>query len=123
MEKFAALVNSLARRGIPVMLLLGPMEDDPPVDPENADRIITLRPESVRDLGALVSSAKLFVSADTGPMHLAAAVGTVCLSIFTEAVRERFAPLGDNHKVLHDPDGRLDPDTVAEEIARMVVRT
>jgi ADP-heptose:LPS heptosyltransferase len=121
-ERFAALVDFLVQRGAAILLILGPMEEDLPTNPENASRIIRQRPAAVRELGAILAQASLFISGDTGPMHLAAAVGVPCLSIFTEPAFDRYAPVGYEHKVLFDPDGRLDPETVADEAARMEER-
>lgn len=56
------------------------------------------------DLGQLatvLAQLDLLVTNDSGPMHLAAAVGTPCLALFgpTDPVRTR--PVGEAHQVLH----------------------
>ena len=55
---------------------------------------------TLKQLGALVQKAKLFISGDTGPLHITAAVGTPTVSLFGPTNPERYAPLGDLHIVL-----------------------
>jgi ADP-heptose:LPS heptosyltransferase len=63
------------------------------------------------DLGALVgllAGARLFVSGNTGPMHLAAAVGTPTVSLFSplrSGAPRRWGPVGNRSAVLV-PEGR-----------------
>ena len=44
-------------------------------------------------LAAVLEQLNLFITGDTGPMHLAAAVGTPVLAIFGPSLPTRFAPL------------------------------
>ena len=75
-----------------------------------ADRIITTAagtahiapPTSLPELAALAQRAKLFVSADTGPLHLAAAVGAACIGLFGPMPAERNGPYGDEHIALQN---------------------
>ncbi|MCR4410788.1 MAG: glycosyltransferase family 9 protein [Thermoguttaceae bacterium] len=54
-------------------------------------------PTSLRELAALARQARLFVGCDTGPLHLAAAVGTPCVGLFGPWPAERNGPYGPNH--------------------------
>jgi len=54
-------------------------------------------PTSLRELAALVRRAVLFVGSDTGPLHLAAAVGTRCVGLFGPMPAERNGPYGPGH--------------------------
>ena len=49
---------------------------------------------SLCELAALARRARLFVSSDTGPLHLAAAVGTPCIGLFGPMPAERNGPYG-----------------------------
>ena len=51
---------------------------------------------SLVELAAL-SARQLFVSANTGPLHLAAAVGTPCVGLFGPMAGERNGPYGPQH--------------------------
>ncbi len=55
-----------------------------------------------RESAAVLAQARIFVGHDSGPMHLAAAVGTPCVAIF--AARNppgQWFPLGEGHEVLY----------------------
>ncbi|MGI6420199.1 MAG: glycosyltransferase family 9 protein [Thermoguttaceae bacterium] len=52
---------------------------------------------SLRDLAALCRRASLFVGSDTGPLHLAAAVGTACVGLYGPMPAERNGPYGPQH--------------------------
>jgi ADP-heptose:LPS heptosyltransferase len=51
-------------------------------------------PTSVRELAAVARRARLMISSDTGPLHLAAAVGTPCVGLFGPMPAERNGPYG-----------------------------
>ena len=57
----------------------------------------------VRELAACLEKCDLFLTNDTGPMHIAAAVGTPTVSLFGPGNHIRFQPLGGSHQTLrHD---------------------
>jgi len=51
---------------------------------------------NLRQLGAVLQQCDLFIGNDSGPMHLAAAVGTRVIGLFGPGSPERFGPFGDN---------------------------
>jgi heptosyltransferase-1 len=55
---------------------------------------------SMKQLAALMRSADLVLSNDSGPMHLAAAMGTPVVGIFTCTSPERSGPPGDMHRLV-----------------------
>ncbi len=57
---------------------------------------------SVRESAAVLEAARLFVGHDSGPMHLAAAVGTTCVAIFSSRnLPGEWFPHGRQHHVLY----------------------
>jgi ADP-heptose:LPS heptosyltransferase len=54
-------------------------------------------PTSLRELAAVTRRGALFVGSDTGPLHLAAAVGTPCVGLFGPMPAERNGPYGAQH--------------------------
>jgi ADP-heptose:LPS heptosyltransferase len=103
-EKFAQLADRLVlERNALVILTGGP-----------ADRGVTgrirgmMRQQAVdwagettlRELAALASLADLFVTTDTGPMHLAAAAGARVLALFGPTAPWRTGPYGSGHIVV-----------------------
>jgi len=55
---------------------------------------------SLLQLGALLKRCSVVVSADTGPMHMATAVGTPVVALFGAADPARTGPVGEGHLVL-----------------------
>jgi heptosyltransferase III len=55
-----------------------------------------------RESAALLRSAQIFLGHDSGPMHLAAAMGVPCVAIFSARNLPRiWFPYGDGHRVLY----------------------
>ncbi len=52
---------------------------------------------TLKELVALLAAARLVIGADTGPIHIAAAIGTPTVSIFRVTDRLRTGPPGDKH--------------------------
>lgn len=61
------------------------------------DRALVWPRGDLKDLTALLAKADLVVGSDTGPVHIAAAVGTSTVSIFRVTDPKRNAPRGVNH--------------------------
>ncbi len=58
---------------------------------------------SLGELGALLRKSEFLVTGDTGPMHIAAAVGTRVLALYGPISPIRSGPVGEGHRVLiHD---------------------
>jgi heptosyltransferase-1 len=55
---------------------------------------------TLKEIVALVSEASAMVTNDSGPMHVAAAVGTPVVAIFGPTSAERTGPYGHGHRVL-----------------------
>jgi len=56
------------------------------------------------DLGQLatvMASLDLLVTNDSGPMHMAAALGVPCLAVFGSTDPRRTRPVGDSHRILY----------------------
>ena len=107
-ERYAYVADEIKRRwGIPVVLT-GSKSDLP-----LANQIATLMREnpvvlcgslSLRQLIAVLAGSLLYVGNDTGPMHIAASVGTKAVAIFSARdFPNRWSPTGDGHLTLrHD---------------------
>ncbi len=52
---------------------------------------------TLSQLAALARRARLFVGSDTGPLHLAAAVGTPCVGLYGPWPAEKHGPYGPQH--------------------------
>lgn len=52
---------------------------------------------TLRQLGAMIEKCDLFLSNDTGPMHIAVAVKTTTVGLFGPGDHVRFQPIGEKH--------------------------
>lgn len=59
-------------------------------------------PTSIRELAALIRRASIFAGGDTGPLHMAAALGRNCLALMGPTNPVRNGPWGKGHAVLHE---------------------
>ena len=57
---------------------------------------------SLCELAALCRRAVIFVGSDTGPLHLAAAVGTACVGMYGPMSARRNGPYGSRHVALQE---------------------
>ncbi|MFM9059646.1 MAG: glycosyltransferase family 9 protein [Planctomycetaceae bacterium] len=106
-ERFAAAARAVARRdGQPVVVVWGG-----PQEMAAAERIVAAAggdaiaapATSLQDLGELCRLARTFVSGDTGPLHLAAALGTPCVGLFGPVAASRNGPYGAGHVCVEPP--------------------
>jgi ADP-heptose:LPS heptosyltransferase len=107
-ERFAAVCDQIQESGAAQLLMLcGPRERDR-VDAVTG-RMRTEVPVfeevlPIRELAALLAEVDLIVGNDSGPMHLAAAVGTRVVALFGGASPVQWGPLGEGHTVLRVAD-------------------
>lgn len=114
--RFRALAERLCHdHGAHVLVLWGPREHEaaraiaeiPPPRPALAP------PTDLHELAAVARRASVMVAADTGPLHLAAALGTPCVGLYGSTSAVRNGPYGTGHKVVVASDGRMDSVDVA----------
>jgi heptosyltransferase-3 len=114
-EQLIELIRRLRLRpGLGVVLFAGPEERDEAIRLRRdlGDSVVVAPQLGVRDFAALLSRCTLVVTGDTGPMHLAAAVGTPTVAVFHTTNARCYAPRGPLHRAVQ---------TSAEEIIGRVV--
>jgi len=119
---YAALVRRLERAGLPVVVSGGPADRDVVAALVVHARLAETQvaPDlTLRRLAALLHAARGFVGNDSGPSHLAAAVGTPTLALFGPTDAALWAPLGPRVAVLSGP-GPEAPDPWAGLTAERV---
>ena len=55
---------------------------------------------TILQLGALIEQCNLYLTCDSGPMHIAAAVGTPTIALFGPTNPQRHRPYGEGHHVI-----------------------
>ena len=69
-----------------------------------SDRVVNLVGKTdILQLGALLEKCELCISCDSGPMHIAAAVGTPTIALFGPTDPLRHRPYGVNHTIIEKP--------------------
>jgi ADP-heptose:LPS heptosyltransferase len=104
--RFAEVGAEMARTRGAKVVLIGSTADKPVLDAVRAawpsDVPFAQLPPDVDlvMLAAVLERLTLFITGDTGPMHLAAAVGTPVLAIFGPSLPTRYAPLSPRSRIV-----------------------
>jgi lipopolysaccharide heptosyltransferase I len=110
--RFSALAERLASEaGARLLLLWGPDEAFMARDIALAlpgHSALLAPPTDLGELTALLKRCRLMIANDTGPLHLAAALGTPALGLFGPTSAERNGPYGPCCRGLQSPDGTMD---------------
>ncbi|MFK5953342.1 MAG: glycosyltransferase family 9 protein [Desulfobacterium sp.] len=135
-EKFAILADLIQQKlGMTTVITGGPEDVDRGEMVENyaTGKVINLTGKtSLRELTGILSHAQGVVSCDTGPMHLAVALGTPTIALFGPSTPRRTGPYA-GEVIMASTDcspcnrrecphpwcmDRIDPETVYEHITR-----
>ncbi len=101
--KYAILCDKLAQKDYKVILTWGPGEQDTVdkiVDKTTNKPIIACN-TTVNQLTELISRCSLYVAGDTGPLHIAAALGVPTLALYGPSSPIRNGPYGQGHKIIY----------------------
>jgi ADP-heptose:LPS heptosyltransferase len=103
----AAAVEPLASAGIAPLVQWGPGEepDAARVVAESSGRALLAPPTDLAELAALIERARLFVGGDSGPLHLACAVGCPVVGVYGPTDPVVNSPWGVDFRVVA-PRGR-----------------
>jgi heptosyltransferase-1 len=103
-----------------VLVTWGPGEEPPARAIVEGAASAVLAPATDLDaLLALLRRASVVVAADTGPLHMAAALGTPCVGLYGPTSAVRNGPYGAGQRALSSPDGTmaaLSPATVLASV-------
>jgi heptosyltransferase-1 len=123
-ERYAAVAKALDGRGFSVLVNGGPGEEtlveaihhqsDGAAQPFNS---------SLTQLIALTRRVALMIGGDTGPLHLACALGRPVVGIYGPTDPARNGPFGTRSRVLRSPDSRRDHSRRAEPEAGLLTIT
>jgi ADP-heptose:LPS heptosyltransferase len=105
-DRFAEVITRLRAHKVTPLLVAGPGEQAVVNEiqanlPQAA--IAISRPLSIPQLAALFASGQALLCHDSGPMHLAAAVGTKVVALFSSQNVATWKPLGAGHITLQAP--------------------
>ncbi|MFU8707757.1 putative lipopolysaccharide heptosyltransferase III [Klebsiella aerogenes] len=104
-DKLARTIDTLAARGLPVILSAAPSKEETAY--MNELRAALTQPVfdlsgqlNLKELGALMKHARLYFGVDSMPMHLASAVGTPTVAIFGPTGAIKWSPWGVPYRVI-----------------------
>jgi lipopolysaccharide heptosyltransferase I len=109
-ERFRALAARLsAEADARVLLLWGPdeLEMARAIGAGLPVPALLAPPTDLHELTAVLRRVSLMVAGDTGPLHLAAALGTPALGLYGPTRAERNGPYGARCRGLQSPDGTM----------------
>ena len=101
----AAAAGRLAAAGITGLVVYGPGEEDDArrVVEQAGEGAVLAPPTDLATLAALVERARLFVGGDSGPLHLACALGCPVVGIYGPTDPRVNQPWGVPYRVVHPP--------------------
>jgi ADP-heptose:LPS heptosyltransferase len=104
-ERFATLASRIAAaHGLRAVVTWGPGERalaEEIVRSSGTSAILALETGSILDLAELLRRARLFVGCDTGPLHLASAVGVPSVALFGPKDPRVYGPYNPLHRVVY----------------------
>jgi heptosyltransferase-1 len=107
-ERYAAVAQGLIDRGLRVLVNTGPGEGPLAEDILQTAAAVTTLTCSLGQLIALTRRVALVIAGDTGPLHLACALGRPVVGIYGPTDPSRNGPFGTRFKVLRSPESRRD---------------
>jgi len=104
-SRFAGVAEALVRTRGATIVLTGTAAERALIDSVKnrlpADSVIDASGDiDLLELAAWLQQMDLFVTGDTGPMHLAATVGTPVVAIFGPSAPQRYAPTGPDDRIV-----------------------
>lgn len=106
-EKFAEIAETVREKYNAKILILWGKGDE--TDGEKLFSILREKsfyapPTSILEMSALISKCKFLIANDSGPMHIATALGTPVLSLHGPTAPQLQGPFGEKHEWINLPD-------------------
>ncbi len=102
-ERFTQVADLLLNMGM-MVVFSGGLQDVQGIEEISAamtGKAVSLAGKTtLKELAALYEQVDVLITTDTGPMHLAAAVGTLVVALFGPTAPWRTGPFGSGHKIL-----------------------
>lgn len=105
LAQFASLADFLVRNDqVRVLVFLGPEERSfvSDIKRQFPPSTVILDQLTIPELAAAQARLAAFVSNDTGPMHIASAVGTPVVLLLDKRAPESYLPQGERHRVIYN---------------------
>ena len=115
-ERQIGFLRALAECGTPVLLVWGSAAERAVAERiiDAADYGVLAPPTTLPQLAGLLAQARVVVSGDTGPLHLALALGVPAVGLFGPVPAERNGPRGQGYRTLQAPGAAWERKDVAK---------
>jgi ADP-heptose:LPS heptosyltransferase len=116
LKRFAELADFLSRNDhVRILVFLGPEEHAlvPDIRRQFPPTTLVLDRLTIPQVAAAQARLTAFVSNDTGPMHIASAVGTPVVLLLDKRAPQSYLPQGDRHQIIYS---RAIDDVTVEEV-------
>lgn len=118
-ERWAEVADALARAGAqPVVLLAAGDEAKAASFAARTNAAVLVPPRDLRGFAALLPDLAVFVSPDTGPAHMAMALGTPTVTLYTPGNARRWNPGRHDTTAIEAPALPRCPECAIEPLAR-----
>jgi lipopolysaccharide heptosyltransferase I len=122
--RYGEVAKSLSAMGYCVIVNTGPMEESLAAEVVRASGRTAMTAEcNVSQLISLTRRATVMIAGDTGPLHLACALGKPVVGIFGPTDPARNGPYGSEFRVLRSPLSKRDHSRKAEPEAGLLTIT
>ena len=102
--RFGEVAQGLAARNFKIVVTAGPGEESFAGQAAGKiDGAAIMLGLTIPELAELIRGARLYVGNDSGPMHLAAAVGTPTIAVWGSSDSRRWRPWNVDHRVVQNP--------------------
>lgn len=108
-DRYATVASTLKQAGYKVLVNAGPGEEKLAAEiGKESNKAAEPVASTIAELIALTRRAALVIGGDTGPVHLASALGIPVVGIFGPTDPARNGPFGGRFRVLRHPESRRD---------------
>lgn len=124
-DRFAHLARIIStERGVRPLVVWGPGEEHMASAIAAESPAVVAPPTSLRRLAFLLSRARVVVASDTGPLHLAAALGTPVVGLFGPTDPRRNGPWGQIERCVESFSADRQMSSIAvQDVARQVLES
>lgn len=120
-ERYAEVARALAERGFRILVNVGPGEESlADTIRAHAGAFVSALSGNLAELIAVTRRIALVIAGDTGPLHLACALGRPVVGIYGPTDPSRNGPFATRFRVLRNPESRRDHTRRAEPEAGLL---
>jgi heptosyltransferase-3 len=103
-RRYGEVARNLAARGLAIVVTSGPGEESFAIQTAGeVEGAVMLLGLTIPELAELIRGARLYLGNDSGPMHLASAVGTPIVAVWGSSASKRWRPWAVEHRIVQNP--------------------